>query len=118
MSHHEACTKAIAAHAAWKARFRQFMSGEIELDPQTVERNDVCEFGKWLSGDGKRDLPTGHYESIFEAHSAFHKLAAGVVRAKLGGRAQDAEQALSGTGPFALATAKLTMAVAAARDAK
>ncbi|MBK6696536.1 MAG: CZB domain-containing protein [Myxococcales bacterium] len=116
MSCHEACTKAIAAHANWKARFRQFMAGEVELDASVVERNDACEFGKWLA-TSSAELPKEHAKAIVDAHTEFHRVAAEVVRAKGAGRTQEAEASLEPSGRFGKATTALTRSVIAARDA-
>lgn len=48
--------QAIADHAAWKARFRDFINGKIELDAATVGKENHCQFGKWIEHEGERML--------------------------------------------------------------
>ncbi|MBL8719648.1 MAG: CZB domain-containing protein [Myxococcales bacterium] len=116
MSRREHLEAAIAAHSAWKARFKKFMAGELVLDAQVVEKPDGCDFGKYLKGDGRADLG-GAFGDIDAAHAHFHRVAAEVVRCQHGGKKAEAEKALETSGVFTQAGAKLTMLVVKARDA-
>lgn len=111
----DACTKAIAAHADWKNKFKKFMAGELALDAAQVDRSDACDFGRWLATRPALD-PTLAAE-IARAHAHFHHVAAGVVTAKKTGQVAKAEAALAVGGDFAKATTALTHLVVKARDA-
>lgn len=117
MSMRETLDKAIAAHAGWKAKFRSFMRGEVDLDPTVVERCDLCDFGKWLSTTGQAELGAAHGE-VHAAHAKFHTVAAGVVRQKKAGDTAGAETALSLSGEFTRTSAALTHLVTAIRDGR
>lgn len=115
MSKHEALEKAIAAHAAWKGKFRSFMRGESDLDSATVEKCNACDFGKWLEGEGRAALGPSHGE-VHRAHASFHMVAASVVRKKKSGDIEGAEVSLSVTGEFTKASTSLTMLIVSVRD--
>lgn len=108
MSLKEQITAAIAAHGQWKVKFREFMDGKLDLDPNTVQRNDQCQFGKWLESDGKKQLPATDFADIHRLHTEFHKVAAEVVRKKKAGNIKAAQQDLDAGGAFATATSSLT----------
>jgi hypothetical protein len=57
----EAISAALSAHAAWRQRFSAFMAGTIDLDPQHVEQQNICVFGKWPEGEGGHQLPPQEY---------------------------------------------------------
>ena len=116
MSTHDELDKAITAHAAWKGKFRTFMKGEIDLDPNAVERCDACDFGKWLETGGKVALGAS-YAEVHGAHAKFHSIAAKVVRQKKSGDNKGAEDALGPLGEFGRATSALTLLVSALRKA-
>lgn len=115
MSKHEELEKAVAAHAAWKGKFRSFMRGEADLDASTVEKCNVCDFGKWLDGHGRAELGPSHAE-VHRTHAAFHSVAASVVRKKKAGDVVGAEASLAIAGDFTKASAALTMLIVSVRD--
>lgn len=104
----EEISHAIAAHASWKAKFKDFMAGKLELDAHVVRQNNQCQFGKWLEGEGKTSLDKADYEDIHRLHTEFHKIAADVIVKKKKGHVQGAEADLGFTGAFTKASAVLT----------
>ena len=100
--------QAISDHAAWKARFRDFINGRIELDATTVGKDNHCNFGKWLEKEGERMLlPKEVHDEILSLHAAFHRVAAAVGEKKNKGDALGAQKDLSSNGAFGLASAAL-----------
>lgn len=118
MSIKEECDRAIIAHAAWKSKFRAFLAGTLALDPKLVEKNDACDFGKWLEGDGRAHLLPAEYERLHDLHVRFHTVAASVVRLKLSDDHATAQAAVERAGVFTRASAQLTSEVIAVRDAR
>jgi len=98
--------KAIAAHGAWKTKFRDFMVGKIELDAGKVAPNNLCDFGKWLEREGAEELG-GDFQEINSLHSQFHRIAAEVVRKKQAGNTAAAEKSLALTGDFGRTSSSL-----------
>lgn len=72
---------AIAAHVNWKLRIHALLSGKLadKLDPTAIARDNVCELGKWLHGEGKSTMPAATHAELAAAHASFHKEAARIV---------------------------------------
>jgi len=73
---------AIQKHAEWKTRFRKAISGQETMDATTIAKDNCCELGQWLHGDGKRQfgkLPA--HAACVQAHAGFHAEAAKVATA-------------------------------------
>jgi hypothetical protein len=69
----------LAAHAAWKARFHDFLVGRAGLDVGVLGTTDHCAFGNWLDSYGAKYLKPAQHEEIQALHAAFHKVAAEVA---------------------------------------
>jgi len=108
MSLKDEISAGIAAHGQWKVKFREFMQGKLELDAAIVQKNDQCQFGKWLESDGKLHLSTPDYQELHELHTSFHAVAATVIRKKKSGDLVGAQKDLDSGGLFASASAALT----------
>jgi hypothetical protein len=67
------------AHAEWMAMLREFIYGNGDMEPEHVARDDQCEIGAWLYGDGKRYRHLQEYENAREVHAQLHCHAAHVV---------------------------------------
>jgi len=70
---------AVGAHVAWKTKFRSAISKHETMDAATIARDDCCELGKWLHGDGKREFSSlttsamAHFKDCTNKHASFHK---------------------------------------------
>jgi len=78
---------AITAHVNWKLRIHALLSGKLseKLDPGSITRDNVCELGKWLYGEGKGQMSGEAHSELTAAHAAFHKEAARIVSEVYGG---------------------------------
>ena len=72
--------QALEAHAAWRKRFRDFLSGHASFDVASVGATDQCQFGKWLNHEGEHLLPTELHDDIRAAHDEFHRIAASILQ--------------------------------------
>lgn len=73
---------AIQAHFNWKKRLALALQGDGDkLDAETVSRDDLCELGHWLYGEGKA-LMAGEieYEELIMTHAEFHREAGALIR--------------------------------------
>ena len=61
-------------------RLREYIYGSGRMDAETVARDDNCEIGRWLYGDGSRFRQLREYQHALRVHAAFHRRAAKVVR--------------------------------------
>jgi hypothetical protein len=76
-------SNAILAHQQWKSRLNQFLGGALQekLDPLTVGKDDQCELGQWIHGEGRRQfLSVPEFQELQERHARFHKKAGEIVR--------------------------------------
>jgi Chemoreceptor zinc-binding domain len=112
----EAIDAALTAHVAWKQQFNQFMTGALDLDPQQVEQNNNCVFGKWLEREGLHHLPAQDYACICQLHTQFHWVAAAIVRLKKEGYTEEAQAHLRIGGDFPNVSAQLSRYLIASRD--
>ena len=90
---------AIGAHGAWKLKLKTAVTtGRSETTPATVGRDDQCEFGKWLHGQGidagtRAGMP---YQVVRRLHAEFHQCAGKVLALGLDGKRTEASQLLDG----------------------
>jgi len=111
--------EAIAAHKAWKVRFRVAMAKREALDVEQIAANDRCQFGQWLYSAGKQEF--GHlaeYERCVEAHSDFHRECGKVADALNTQGIMAAERMLGFDTEYAKTSERLGMAIAAMYNAK
>lgn len=75
--------EAVAAHTRWKLRLRLFLNGgaDLGIDPGTAHRDDLCELGRWLHGQGEMEYGGGiDFEQLDCDHREFHEEVGRVVR--------------------------------------
>ena len=71
---------AIQVHGAWKAKFRDYLSGKTAIDLNAVGETNCCKLGQWLEQEGRKLLPQKNHEEICKLHAEFHQAAAEVTR--------------------------------------
>lgn len=106
--------KAIAAHASWKARIRAAISaGKFDVPASTVKLDNLCEFGKWLSGPEvtAAEKQTDNYRTVKQLHAEFHQEAARVIELATSGQKAAAEAAINMGGSYSKSSTKLTEAM-------
>lgn len=89
---------AISAHIKWKVRLSRFIDGTgmETLDSTAVGRDDLCDLGKWIYGEGAKYATLRHYRNLVEEHAKFHRCAGDVVRKVECGDVAGARTALGG----------------------
>lgn len=103
---------AIQKHAEWKLKFRTAIARQDTMDVATIARDDCCELGTWLRGDGKRLFgEMQSYLSCVQRHAAFHAEAAKVAQAINGKRFTQAEAMLDGESAYADASSAVGVAI-------
>jgi hypothetical protein len=91
--------KAVTAHQQWKMRLKMYVSGNSEekLDPGVIGKDDQCELGKWIHGEGRSQLGTLlEFGGLKDSHAVFHQTAAEVVRKTQAGDIPGAKGVLNG----------------------
>ncbi|MFM2066977.1 MAG: hypothetical protein RLZZ584_1886 [Pseudomonadota bacterium] len=89
---------AIRVHHEWKQHLDELLQGQERdtLDPVTVCRDDLCELGQWIYGEGRRVF--GHlplFEELRVSHADFHLVAGEVVHGVRAGRVEHARQLMA-----------------------
>jgi len=102
---------AIAAHIKWKVRLGQFIDGTSteQLKSDTICKDNLCDLGKWIYGDGTKYKALGHYKDLVTKHANFHRCAADVVKKVETGDRTGAKASLSGA--FASASKETVSAI-------
>lgn len=102
---------AIAAHIKWKVRLSQFIDGTSteQLKSENVCKDNLCDLGKWIYGEGSKHSAAPHYKDLVSKHANFHRCAGDVVK-KVEGGDKAAAKALLG-GNFATASKETVTAI-------
>jgi hypothetical protein len=89
---------AIAAHIKWKVRLGQFIdgTGAEKLSSAIVCKDDLCDLGKWIYGEGAKFKAAPRYQDLVKKHANFHVCAADVVKKVEGGDKASAKASLNG----------------------
>lgn len=98
---------AIKVHGAWKAKFRDFLSGKAGMEMAEISHSDSCKLGMWLGEAGQRMLSPAHHTKTCELHEKFHQVAGGIVQNIKQKDFEAARQALSSGGDFDQASHEL-----------
>lgn len=91
---------AIYSHGAWKARFRNFLSGKTGLDLSAIGHTESCKLGKWLADEARRMLSLEDHVKTCELHAPFHRVAGDIVHNIKQKNFSAARQALGAAGAF------------------
>jgi methyl-accepting chemotaxis protein len=96
---------AIQKHAEWKMKFRAAISKQETMDVATISKDNCCDLGKWLHGEGRTQHGSlGTFSPVVSSHAAFHNEAGKVAVAINAKRYADAEKMLDGGTPYAAAS--------------
>jgi hypothetical protein len=105
--------QAISAHEYWVFKFRSAISTASTLDAVTIAKDNCCELGKWLYGEG----PSLHghrarFLDIIERHAEFHRQAGKVAEAVNAKQYKEARDMIgSASTPFGQATKEVKAAI-------
>lgn len=102
---------AIAAHIKWKVRLNQFIdgTGTEQLISANVCKDNLCDLGKWIYGEGAKYNTAPRYKDLVSKHANFHRCAADVVKKVEGGDKAGAKSLLAGQ--FAVASKETVTAI-------
>lgn len=109
---------AVSAHTKWKIRLRANLDGSGEkLDAAMVARDDACDLGKWIHGDGSRFKALPEHQALRAAHAKFHKCASEVVARNSKGQKAEAEKLMANGGEFSRHSTETVSAIMAMQRA-
>lgn len=109
---------AISAHAQWKTKFRMAITKHETMDAATIGKDNCCELGKWLYGEG-RSLHSSkpQFTALLAKHKAFHGEAGKVATVINAKKFEEAEKMISGASPFGVASNEVGMAISSLKRA-
>jgi methyl-accepting chemotaxis protein len=98
------------AHLKWKIRLAKAIAGTSKevLDPALIGRDDACDLGRWMNGEGRRHQDLPDWPELVREHAAFHKHAGRVADLCRTGQTRQAETLLAGEEFQRLTTAVVT----------
>ncbi len=86
---------AIDKHAEWKVKLRRAITNQEQLDAVTIVKDDCCQLGQWLYGDGKGKFGNNNeFQNLKALHRTFHTEAGRVAELINAQRYPEAEKAL------------------------
>jgi len=101
---------AVQTHAQWKTKLRTAIAKHEQLDLMTLSRDDCCELGQWLLGEGKTSYGklVSHADCV-QKHLVFHSEVTKVARAVNAKQFEAAEGMLDAGTPYAKASSALSI---------
>lgn len=109
---------AIKAHAEWKIKLGSYLKKpDGSLNPSVVEKDNQCELGKWIYGEGTKFRSLAEYTALKTDHAQFHQCAGAVIR-KIDAKAGVSEDSLLGmNSEYSKASGKVLRAIKALQAA-
>ena len=105
-------TNAVGKHSEWKTKFRVAISKQENMDAATIGKDNCCELGKWLHGEGKSKF--GHLASHGDCilrHAAFHVEAGKVANAINAKKFTEAEAMINSGTTYASASSAVGVSI-------
>jgi methyl-accepting chemotaxis protein len=103
--------EAIKAHTFWKVTLRWMINGQRPVDGEKLGRDNDCELGHWIHGDGAAYKSFSSYQTLVSEHAGFHAIAGAVARCIATGDSEVAMQMMADGGEFSLASARTIEAI-------
>lgn len=105
-------TKAIGKHGEWKQKLAQAIdSGAKDLNPEQIEPDNLCEFGRWLESLTPAQKKSELFQKVKALHTSFHKEAANIVRLIKCGKKNEACKCMELRGSYTTVSSQLTIAM-------
>ncbi len=105
---------AIKAHSAWKLRLQSYLSNpDKSINPNDVCKDNLCDLGKWIHGDGKKFESMEEFKKLKSEHAKFHKAASDVVIKADNGQSVSEETQLGAKSDFAQSSTAVVTAIMA-----
>lgn len=109
---------AIQAHGSWKLKLATYIrKPDGKYKATDVERDNVCELGCWLHGDGRRLASLSEYQALKASHARFHKAAGEIIRKADAGENMSDQVSLGANSAYAAASKEVVNAIMAMRRA-
>ena len=108
----------VLAHARWKTRLRDAIQSGEAIDANLAGKDDQCEMGKWVYGEGATYASLPAYADLKAKHAKFHACVAEVLRQMRSSTAGESMKLIDPVGSeFGRCSVACINAIAALRDA-
>jgi Chemoreceptor zinc-binding domain len=110
--------EAIKAHSAWKQRLNAYAARpDGSLKPSDLERDNLCDLGRWIQGEGKTLYAAWpEFAALKTHHAEFHKSAGTVLRRIAAGTYRKEELALGGSSAYSTSSGACVSAIMALKQ--
>ncbi len=103
---------AFQKHGEWIEVFCNAIFNQNSLDALAYEKDNHCELGMWLYGEGKKQYgKLNSYSCLVSKHASFHEAAGKIVQAINAGEYIKAEVLLGEEGDYAAASRAVHLAI-------
>lgn len=103
---------AIAAHVAWKTKFRTAITEKAGMDAAVMGKDNLCPLGKWLHGEARAKYAhLADLSTCIAAHAAFHREAGRIASLINDGQYDAATSGLDIGSAYAQASMNTTVAL-------
>ncbi len=110
--------EAISTHTGWKLRFRAAMNQKQQLDAESISKDDCCELGRWLHGEGKaKHGGRPEFLVAMERHRQFHVEAGKVAQLVNAQQYTQVEKQMANGSTYAQASSAISNAIIQLRKA-
>lgn len=117
MASKESIDNALNAHSKWKTRLLDAIKEKkSEFKVEEVQKDNACEFGKWLYSLPEADRKVAIELNITELHANFHKEASSILELALKGNKNEAMKKMEFGGDYGKITGKLVVALTKWKD--
>jgi hypothetical protein len=111
-------SQAIEKHVQWKTKLRAAIASKETLDANAISKDDCCEVGKWLHGEGKSQHgQLVSFRQCVEKHAVFHVEAGRVAKAINAKRYDEAERMLGAGSSYTKASSDVGVAISRLKTA-
>jgi len=105
---------AVKAHVTWKSKLQAYIAKpDKSLDPAKAAKDDQCDLGKWIRGEGARFANHDSFKKLVAEHAKFHRAAGDVIRRADSGQKVSEEVALGGKSEFSVASQHVVLLIMA-----
>ncbi len=70
----------VLAHSKWKRELQRAIETNQKLDAGNVGKDNLCDLGKWIYGEGAGFASMPAYSDLKQKHANFHRLVADIIR--------------------------------------
>jgi len=96
---------AIDVHVKWRAKLAAYIANpDQSLSVATVGKDNNCELGKWLHGEGRKFAGMPAYAQVMADHARFHRAAGEIIRKADAGQIKSEDLALGTKSDYAAAS--------------